>query len=132
MTMLRLAEVRDWMKMQVESPAWYIGKMDTKKPECIGVYGVEAGAVPRIAIGGLANTSYAMKGISILIHWGKNADKAEIKAQEVYEALFGRAAEIGGRRVIAFDMRTAEPVNVGTDDEGFYEYVVEATIYYER
>jgi len=128
---MRLSEVRDWLKTKIDCPNWYIGKIDGKKPQCIGLYGLNSGA-PVIAIGGLENTSYAAKPISILIHWGKNADVAEVKAQEVYAALFGQSAVIGGQRVISFDMRTPEPVSVGTDDEGIYEYVIETTIYYER
>ncbi|MNW40120.1 hypothetical protein D3C74_172260 [compost metagenome] len=129
--MMTLAQVRDWLKTVVTCPNWYIGKLDGKKPECIGLYGIR-GSAPVIAIGGLENTSYATKTVSILVHWGKNADKAEIKAQEVYTAMFGQSAVIGGRRVISFQMRTPEPIGVGTDDEGIYEYVIEVTINYER
>ncbi|MCY9734168.1 minor capsid protein [Paenibacillus alvei] len=130
---LMLSEIRDWMKTQIQSPNWYIGKIDGSKPECIGLYNINTGRSPYIAIGGLDNTSYATKAVSILVHWSKNADKAERKAHEVYASLFGRGdVEISGHRVITFDMRTPEPVSVGTDDEGIYEYVIETTIYYER
>lgn len=130
--MMTLAQVRDWLKTQVENPAWYIGKIDGNKLHCIGLYNV-AGPAPRIAVGGLANTSTAVKSISILVHWGKNADVAEQKAQEVYAALYGRnGVVIGGRRVIMFQLRTPEPVSVGTDGQNIYEYVIEANIIYER
>ncbi len=129
--MMTLAEIRDWMKTKITCPAWYIGKIDGKKPECIGLYNI-AGRQPFIALGGLDNTSYTVKSVSILVHWGKNADTAERKAQEVYAALFGAAAVIGGKRVIMFEMRVSEPVNVGTDEEGIYEYVIETNIYHER
>ncbi|PWV97439.1 hypothetical protein DFQ01_12183 [Paenibacillus cellulosilyticus] len=128
---MRLAEVRDWLKTKVDCPSWYIGKLDGKKPECIGLYGLPGGS-PNIAIGGLPNTSYTSKLVSILVHWGRNADTAERKAQEVYDALFGQQPTIGDKRVIMFKMSTPEPVNVGTDDEGIYEYVIEMTIFYER
>jgi len=128
---MRLSEIRDWLKTKVNCPQWYIGKIDGKKEQCIGLYNV-SGESPVLAIGGLENTSYAVKSISILIHWGKSADTAEAKAQEVYAALFGQPATIGGKRIIEFRMRQAEPVSVGTDPEGIYEYVIETTIYYER
>jgi hypothetical protein len=129
--MMTLAEVRDWMKTQVSCLNWYIGKIDGSKPECIGLYNLNNGT-PVLAIGGLENTSYAVKAISILVHWSKNADTAERKAQEVYAALFGQSAVISGKRVISFQMRMPEPVSVGTDDAGIYEYVIETTIFYER
>ncbi|MGF7050414.1 hypothetical protein J2T13_004952 [Paenibacillus sp. DS2015] len=128
---MTLAEIRDWLKTQVDCPQWYIGKIEGSKPQCIGLYNI-TGATPMIAIGGLDNTSYASKTVSILIHWSKNADTAERKAQEVYATLFGHSGEIAGKRVISFQMRTSEPISVGTDDEGIYEYVIEMTIIYER
>ena len=128
---MTLAEIRDWLKTQIECPQWYIGKIDGSKPECIGIYSA-TGPAPRIAVGGLSNTGYASKVVSILVHWGKNANLAEIKAQEVYNAMFGQSAVIGGKRVVMFNMRTSEPVGVGTDSEGYYEHVIEVNILHER
>ena len=130
--MMTLAQVRDWLKTQIDCPAWYIGKIDGSKEQCIGLYNIQ-GPTPRIAIGGLANTSTATKAISILVHWGKNANLAEQKAQEVYNCMFDKTgAIIGGRRVVMFEMRHPEPVSVGTDDLGVYEYVIDVNIIYER
>lgn len=129
--MITLAQIRDWLKTQIECPQWYIGKIDGGKPLCIGLYNVP-GPPPRIALGGLENTSYATKAVSVLIHWGTNADVAERKAQDVYKVLFSQTAVIGGHRVIQFQMRQSEPVSVGTDEKNVYEYVVDTTIFYER
>lgn len=126
-----LSEVRDHLKTKTDCPQWYIGKIDGSKEQCVGIYNVQ-GPPPNIALGGLANTSYSTKAISILVHWGNNEDKAEQKAQEVYNILFGQDATIGGKRVIKFDMRTPEPVSVGTDSNGVFEFVIETVIYYER
>lgn len=126
-----LSELREYLKTKIECPQWYIGKIDGTKEQCIGLYGVQ-GPKPSIALGGVANTSYSTKAISILVHWGKNANIAEQKAQEVYNSLFGQEAVIGNKRVIKFDMRTSEPIGVGTDINNIYEYVIETVIYYER
>ncbi|BFH60747.1 phage tail terminator protein [Paenibacillus azoreducens] len=128
---MRLAEIRDWLKTQVDCPQWYIGKIDGKKEKCIGVYNT-TGAPVHLAVGGLKATGYQVKAISLLIHWSRNAATAEEKAQEVYDALFGQTAEIGGKRVIQFRMITPQPISVGTDSEGIYEYVIETHIYHER
>lgn len=128
---MTLAEIRDWLKTKIDCPQWYSGKIDGSQEQCIGLYGIQ-GPKGNIAIGGLCNTSYATKSISILVHWSKNSDIAEKKAQEVYNALFDQDGIIGAKRVIQFDMRTSEPISVGTDASGFYEYVIETTIYYER
>ena len=126
-----LSEVREYLKSEIECPQWYIGKIDATKEKCIGIYSIR-GPRSHIALGGLANTSYSTKAISILVHWGKNANLAEQKAQDVYNSLFGQDAVIGGKRVIDFNMRTTEPISVGTDKNGIYEYVIEVNIIHER
>ncbi|MBY0756512.1 minor capsid protein [Clostridium sardiniense] len=126
-----LSEVREYLKTKIECPQWYIGKIDGTKEQCIGIYSIQ-GAKSNIALGGLVNTSYSTKAISILVHWGKNANTAEQKAQEVYNSLFGQNAVIGNKRIIKFDMRTSESIGVGTDKNGIYEYVIEVNIIHER
>ncbi|MDP4144490.1 MAG: minor capsid protein [Bacillota bacterium] len=126
-----LSEIKDYLKTKIECPQWYSGKIDATQEQCIGVYSIP-GPATNIALGGLANTSYSTKAISILVHWGKNSNIAEQKAQEVYNTFFGQEAVIGNKRVIKFDMRTTEPIGVGTDSNGIFEYVIEIVIYYER
>ena len=128
---MTLKEIREFLKTKIDCPQWYSGKIDATKEQCIGIYSVQ-GPAPFIALGGLANTSYSTKAISILVHWTKNYDIAEHKAQEVYNALFGQSATIGGKKVKKFDMRTDEPIGVGTDNNGIFEFVIETVIYFER
>lgn len=129
---MTLKEVREYLKTKIDCPNWYGGKIDASKEQCIGIYNIQ-GPVPNIALGGLANTSYFTKAISILVHWTNNSNTAEEKAQEVYNALLCNFnAVIGGKRIIKFDMKTSEPISVGTDDNGIFEYVIETVIYYER
>lgn len=129
---MTLGEVVDWLETVVDSPYWYVGKIDGKKERCICLYNT-TGAQSRIAVGGLDATGYVIKPISILVHWGRNADVAERKAREVYNAFYGvSSVMIGGKRVSQFRMVTPQPVNVGTDSEGVFEYVIEVHIYHER
>ena len=125
-----LSEIREYLKTKIESPQWYLNKVGDKE-ESITIYNT-TGPAPRIALGGLEQTSYTTKAISILVHWGKDSSKAELKAQEVYNAFFGQGGTIGGKRIIQFKMKTDSPVYVGTDTEGIIEYVIETIIYYER
>lgn len=125
-----LSEIREYLKTKIDSPQWYLNKVGDKE-ESITIYNT-VGLAPRIALGGLEQTSYTTKAISILVHWGKDSNKAELKAQEVYNAFFGQDGTIGGKRIIQFKMKTDSPIYVGTDSEGIIEYVIETIIYYER
>ncbi|NLZ48763.1 MAG: hypothetical protein GX895_08245 [Clostridiales bacterium] len=126
-----LSDIRTYLKTKIECPQWYLNKLGGTQEQSITLYNVK-GLAPRIALGGIENTSYSTKAISILIHWGKDSNAAERKAQEVYNAFFGQDAVIGNKKVIMFNMKTDSPVYVGTDSEGIIEYVIELIIYYER
>lgn len=128
---MTLTEVKDFLKTKIDCPNWYVGKRDTAKEQSITVYSTQ-GPVPTIPIGGLRNSSYATKAVSILIHWGKYCTPSEEKALEVFDVLLGQQGNIAGKEVIKFELRTSEPMGMGTDDKGVYEYVINFVIYYKR
>lgn len=129
--MMTLKDVKDWLKENVKADVWKIGTYDNSKDKTICVRNLSSNR-NKLAIGGLSNTSTAVKGISIVIHWNKNPDETERTAQSLYELFYGQKPFIGDYQVIKCDMRNDEPVSVGTDDKGIYEYVIETWITYQR
>lgn len=111
----------------------YCGKMENKKNRCIGVYNLNRSRAKHEVIGGDKNSSYRVKPVSFLVHWDKALENAEEAADSLYEAVSGiRNVTVNGKRILFTRMLTDEPVDVGTDDNGIYEMVVEADFYYER
>ncbi len=111
----------------------YCGKMQDKKEQCIGVYNLSRSQAKRETIGGDANSSYWVKTVSFLVHWDKSTEKTELAADSLYEAVRDiRDVTVNGKRILFTRMITDNPVDVGTDDNGIYEMVVEADFYYER
>lgn len=131
--MITLAEVRDWIKIFNAANNYYIGKIDNKQENSIGIYQRKTIDGPRVAIGGRTLASYDVKSISILIHWNKNANETEKRAQYLYNRLFeAELVVIGGIPVKMIALLQNEPVDVGTDDNNVYERVIELDLYYER
>lgn len=111
----------------------YCGKMEDKKDCSIGVYNLGSRRNKQIIIGGDKNSSYRIKPISVLIHWNKSTRDTELTAAAVYDALSKvRNIDVGNKRILFINMLVDTPVDVGTDDNGIYEMVIEADIYYER
>lgn len=107
----------------------YSGKMDSKPKHCVGVYNREARYPPRKCVG--TESSYQIKPVSILIHWDKKQRDTEEKAWELYLALKGKEnIEIGSTKIQFIQMLQNEPVDVATDEDGIYEFVIEADFYY--
>lgn len=131
--MITLAEVRDWIKTFNAANNYYIGKIDNKQENSIGIYQRKTIDGPRVAIGGRSLASYDAKSISILIHWNKNANETEKRAQYLYNRLFeAESVVIGGTPIKMIALLQNEPVDVGTDDNNVYERVIELDLYYER
>ena len=131
--MITLAEVRDWIKTFNAANNYYIGKLDNKQENSIGIYQRKTIDGPRVAIGGRSLASYEVKSISILIHWNKNANETEKRAQYLYNRLFeAESVVIGGAPIKMIALLQNEPVDVGTDDNNVYERVIELDLYYER
>jgi len=110
----------------------YCGKMQGNTEKCIGVYNLSGSREKRETIGGDKNSSYRVKTVSLLVHWNKDSEQTEIIAERLYQAVgHVRDTDIGGKRVLFVRLLTDNPVDVGTDDDGIYEMVIEAEFYYE-
>lgn len=129
--MITLADIRDWLKAYSNAERFYIGKLDSKQDKSLGVYSLKRTGAPVTAIG--SESTYDIIGVSLLIHWSTNANETEIEARQLYETLRTIKNEtINNTLVYMIELLVPEPVDVGTDDSGVYERVIELKIYYER
>lgn len=129
---ITLKQIKDYFKSDFKwSDSVYIGKMDNNKEKAICFYNSKRNSSYQGVIGGKENKSTYIKPITILLRYTKNQNDAEIKAQEVYEFFEERTFFIENKRVFA-QMYNEEPMNLGTDDNGVYEYSIEINLYIER
>ena len=130
--MVTLANIRDWLKSFSLFDNYYIGRLDTKKKNSLGVYNLQDTG-RREGIGGLKK--YEKKGVSLLIHGDTNKAKTEQKAFELYNALetiVDDKKRIGNKKVCFVQLLNNEPIDVDQDADSVYEYVIEMNIYFEK
>ncbi len=133
--MLKLTDIRQWISGLgiAEDKRVYIGKLDNKQQKAIGVYERKGSGPPATALGGPACTSYGVRRISLLIHWNKSKPETETAAWELYEKLKTVGSlVIGTAFVSGLILQVPEPVDVGTDDNGVYEYVIWLDLIYNE
>ena len=82
--MITLADIRDWLKSFGLFDNYYIGRIDSKKKNSLGVYNLQD-AGRREVIGGLK--VYEKKCVSLLIHGDTNKANTERKAWDLYNAI---------------------------------------------
>ena len=130
---MTLKDVLVWLKSFTNFNNYYIGILDSKKDKSLGVYNLKINRQPIVAIGGLDNTSYNTKRVSLLLHWNNAYDESEDKAIALYEAILrAKPQKIGSYDVCFIGMLVNEPVDVGRDDKGICEFVIEFDIFYKR
>lgn len=130
--MVTLANIRDWLKSFSLFDNYYIGRIDTKKKNSLGIYNLQDTG-RREVIGGLKK--YEKKGVSLLIHGDTNKAKTEQKAFELYNALETIGDDkkrIGNKKVCFVQLLNNEPIDVDQDADSVYEYVIEMNIYFEK
>ena len=130
--MVTLANIRDWLKSFGLFDNYYIGRLDTKKKNSLGVYNLQDTG-RREVIGGLKK--YEKKGVSLLFHGDTNKAKTEQKAFELYNALETIGDDkkrIGNKKVYFVQLLNNEPIDVDQDADSVYEYVIEMNIYFEK
>ena len=129
--MMTLKEVKDFLKTQVEADNWKIGTYDNSKDKTICVRNLTSNR-NKLALGGLKNTSTRTKGISIVVHWNKNPDETERISQQIHNVFYGQHPLINDKQVVLCEMRSDEPISLGTDSSGVYGYVIELWITYKE
>ncbi len=129
---MMLSDVRDYIASLGISENVYMGKLDTKKEYAIGVYNSKHQYDYKTAIGGPAFESYGTKYVTLLVHWNKSPRDAEKAAIALFDAVRDAREVTVNNETIKFIQPLYEPQDVGTDDAGIYEMVIEAAVIYEK
>lgn len=133
--MLTLKAVQDYIISLgiADSDHVYIGKLDNKKQKSIGIYSRQTNGQPNMALGGLDCTTFDVKAVSLLIHWNKRKDETERTACELFEILRTVSSlTLGNTHINFLRLMVPEPQDVGTDENGVYEYVIWLDFIYQR
>lgn len=132
--MITLADIRDWLKSFGLFDNCYIGRIDSKKKNSLGVYNLQD-AGRREVIGGLK--VYEKKGVSLLVHGDTNKANTERKAWDLYNAIESVSKNENiliakEKKVFFIELLNNEPIDVNQDSDSVYEYVIEMNIYFEK
>lgn len=132
---MQLRDFRDYVSALgiAEDGHCYCGKMADKKEKSIGVYPLKSGRQKQNTLGGEQNCSYETKGISILVHWNKSPNETETAAMWLLEALTKcENVTVNGHEIKFIQVSYDEPIPVGTDENGIYEYIIECLLYVKK
>ena len=125
-------QVFAWIKTLATKPEnYYCGVLNDKKDKSFGVYQLKESRSRVVALGKTAKTG--IKAISILVHWNSSTRETENIAAALYADLAAAFNPIiGNHKVNYIQLLHDEPIDVGQDQTGICERVIEFVIHYER
>ena len=129
---MTLADVRDYVESLKLADHVYMGKMPDKQDKSIGVYNSKHQRAYSTAIGGPNLQSYGTKYVTLLVHWNRSPRETEDAATALFEAVRKTREVTINNVTIKFIQPLYEIQDVGTDDSGIYEMVIEAAVIYQK
>lgn len=130
---MMLADVWEYVKSLGIGEKVYMGKLDAKSEKSIGVYNSKHNHPYRTAMGGAQMQSYGTKYVTLLVHWNKSPRDTEKAAYSLFEKLKqAREVTINEAKIKFIQLLTDGPVDVGTDEAGVFEMVIEAAFVYAK
>ena len=127
---MTLLELKDYFKTNFNwSDSISIGLINKNEEKAICFYNSNRTQLYSPMIGG--NKSTKIIPITILLRYTKNKNNADLMAKSIYEFFERRAFFIGNKRVFVM-MIYDDPIDLGADNEGVYEYSFEIDFYKER
>lgn len=129
---MTLADVRDYIASLGLSDHVYMGKLPDKQDKSIGVYNSKHEQGYRTAIGGAALESYGIKNVTLLVHWNKSLRETEAAAGRLFEAVRKTREVKINEATIKFIQPLYELQDIGTDDAGICEMVIEMAVIFSK
>lgn len=129
--MLSLDYIADYIESKMQCTT-YVGKLysggsNNANTNVIAIYNTKS--EQHTAIGG--HRSYNYKGFKILVHCNKNYAESERFAFDAYELFADKRININELECI-MQPRYSEPICVGTDNYGIWEFVVDVVAIYKE
>lgn len=129
---MNLRDIRDYIATMDVSENVYMGRMDTKKEKSIGVYASKHGRAYQTALGGIQNMSYETKHITILVHWNTSPTETEQVAENLFKKIAATRNVSVNKKIIKFAQPLYDLQDIGTDDNGIFEMVIEVAFVCEK
>ena len=129
---MTLKDIRDYIASLKIAEKVYMGTLDTKEKRTIGVYNSKHQHPFKRALGGSQNESYGVKHITLLVHWDTSHIKTEETTTKLFEMLSVAQDVKVNKKLIKFIQPLYEPQDIGTDEKGIYEQVIEVAFVYNK
>ena len=129
---MTLSDVRDYIASLGLADHVYMGKIPDKQDKTVGVYNSKHEQAYHTAIGGATLESYGIKNVTLLVHWNKSLWETEAAASQLFDAVCKTRETKVHEATIKFIQPLYELQDIGTDDAGICEMVIEMAVIFSK
>ena len=129
---MTLEDVGDYIDSLDIAEHVYIGKLPAKEDKAIGVYNSKHQHAYHTALGGPSLEGYGEKYVTLLVHWNKSPRDTEKAATALFQRLRTARDEKVNNEKIKFFQPLYDIQDVGTDEAGICEMVIEGVVIFEK
>ncbi len=129
---MTLEDVRDFVESLEISKHVYMGQLPDKEEESIGVYNSKHQHTYRTTLGGPSTEGYGEKYVTFLVHWNKSPRDTEKAATALFQKLRAARNVNVNNETIKFFQPLYDIQDIGTDEAGIYEIVIEGVVIFEK
>lgn len=129
---MTLEDTRDYINSLGIADHVYMGKLPDKEDKSIGVYNSKHQHTYRATLGGASAEGYGEKYVTFLVHWNKSPRDTEKAATALFRKLRAARNATINNETIKFFQPLYDIQDVGTDDTGIFEMVIEGVVIFEK
>ena len=130
---MMLNNVKEFISSLGISENVFVGPIVNKAKESVGVYNCKQALPYEEALSGCEKAEYGIKCMTILVHWNKSFEDTKIESMKLLQMLcVTNDIEINGTMISSFIPLVETPIDVGTDEEGICETVLEVAVIYKK
>lgn len=129
---MMLSDIRDYIASLGMADSVYIGPLPDKLEKTVGVYNSKHQYEYAVAIGGPQLESYGTKYVTFLVHWNKSQRETEKAGKALFEVVRATRNATVNNETIKFMLPVYDLQDIGVDDSGVYEMVIEAAVIYDK
>lgn len=129
---MTLEDVRDYIDSLDIAEHVYMGKLPAKEDKAVGVYNSKHQHAYHTALGGPSLEGYGEKYVTLLVHWNKSPRDTEKAATALFQRLRTARDEKVNNEKIKFFQPLYDIQDVGTDEAGICEMVIEGVVIFEK
>ena len=127
---MTLVDVCDFAESLAIADHVYMGDLPDKEEKSIGVYNSKHQQAYHTALGGVSG--YGQKYVTFRIHWNKSLRETEKTATTLFDRLCKVRSSQINQETIQFIRPRYDLQDIGKDDNGICEMVIEASVVYKK